>query len=113
MLGKINLLGYCCINKLIIFVCADFHLQWGPVINKMSAIKNGIIILFLINGNFVFHKYKDPTSKTLNSHDSFYNNNVDGLSCKLWSFVSKRHLTTNDCGIRKRLFPMRSDQHPW
>lgn len=46
----------------------------------MSTIKNDIIILFLINGNFIFPKYKDPTSKTLNSHGSFDDTNVDGLS---------------------------------
>lgn len=79
----------------------------------MFTIKTGIIIPVLINGNFIFPKYEDSSSKPLHSHDSLDNINVDVLSCKSWSFFSKRHPNTSDYGIRNKFFfPMRAGQYP-
>lgn len=61
-------------------VCVGFHLQREPVIDKTSAIKTDRIIQLLINGNFIFPEYKDPTFKPLDSHNSFGSTDVDGLS---------------------------------
>lgn len=77
-------------------MCVGSHRESETVINEMSTIKTSIIFLVLINGNFIFPKYEDSSSKPLHSHDSIDKINVDVLSCKSWSFFSKSHPDTND-----------------